>query len=129
MNFDLVRPCAHCPFRSDRPFGLRRERCEDIAAVLFERDLTFICHETKRLPEDRQQHCAGALILHEKLGRPNWRIRLAAFLGLFDPSRLHLDAPVVDTIADFIRIASTWPMTKAAAPLTSARKSRRRGSL
>jgi hypothetical protein len=22
MNFDLVRPCAHCPFRSDRPFAV-----------------------------------------------------------------------------------------------------------
>jgi hypothetical protein len=108
LNFDLVRPCADCPFRSDRPFGLRRERCEEIAAALFRRNRTFICHKTK---DDRrnQQHCAGALILHEKLGQPNWRIRFAAHLGLLDRSRLDLDAPVVDAIADFVRIASTWP--------------------
>ena len=28
------------------------------------------------------QHCAGALILHKKLGRPNWRIPFAGTLGL-----------------------------------------------
>jgi hypothetical protein len=108
MKFELTRPCAHCPFRSDRPFGLRRARCEEIAAALFEHDLTFLCHETKDEPE-KHQHCAGALILHEKLGRPNWRIRCAAMLGLFDPDRLHLDAPVVDNVADFVRIASGEP--------------------
>jgi len=108
MKFDLVRPCAHCPFRSDRPFGLRRARCEEIAAGLFERDQTFICHETSNDPRN-WQHCAGALILHEKLGQPNWRIRFAEFLGLFDPGRLHLDAPVFDNVADFVRIASGGP--------------------
>ena len=40
------------------------------------------------------QHCAGALILHKKLGRPNWRIPFAGTLGLLYPRRLHLDAPV-----------------------------------
>lgn len=100
MKFDLTRPCAHCPFRSDRPFGLRR--AAEIATALFERDLTFICHETLDLAE--HQHCAGALILHEKLGRPNWRIRFAAQLGLFDPARLHIEAPVVDTVAGFLSV-------------------------
>jgi hypothetical protein len=32
MKFDLVRPCTHCPFRSDRPFGLRRGRSKEIAS-------------------------------------------------------------------------------------------------
>jgi hypothetical protein len=108
MSFDLVRPCATCPFRTDRPpFGLRRERCTQIAGDLFKRNRTFICHETAH--DSKYQHCAGALILHEKLGRPNWLIRLAATLGLFDRSRLHLEAPVVDTAADFVRLASGDP--------------------
>jgi hypothetical protein len=68
------------------------------------RDLTFSCHETSG--HSVVQHCAGALILHEKLGRPNWRIRFAHALGLFDPSCLHLDTPVVDSVAEFIRVAS-----------------------
>ena len=105
MKFELARPCAHCPFRRDRPFGLRRARCEEIAAGLFEQDLTFTCHETTS-QRGNEQHCAGALILHEKLGRPNWRIRFAAEFGLFDPQRLHLDAPVVDSVAEFVQVAS-----------------------
>jgi len=40
------------------------------------------------------QHCAGALILHKKLGRPNWRIPFAGTLGLLYARRLHLDARV-----------------------------------
>jgi len=43
---------------------------------------------------DSTQHCAGALILHEKLGRPNWRIPFAGALGLCYARRLKLDAPV-----------------------------------
>ena len=49
-NSTLWRPCAHCPFRSDRPFGVRRARCEKIPTALFGRDLTFTCHETTEQP-------------------------------------------------------------------------------
>ena len=28
----------------------------------------------------------------------------AARLGLFDPVRLHMDAPIVDSVADFVRV-------------------------
>lgn len=31
MNYDLVRPCPHRPFRSDVPAYLHRERCGEIA--------------------------------------------------------------------------------------------------
>jgi hypothetical protein len=117
-----VCPCAHCPFRSDYAFGLRRGRCEEIAAGLFEHDETFPCHETTHEKLQDEQHCAGALILHEKLGRPNWRIRFAAQLGLFDPSRLHLEAPVSIALpiscgsrrAEF-RLRRTEPGDRAAA--------------
>jgi len=85
--------------RARSPRALRGNRRSAIPG-----DLTFACHETTRQPV--VQHCAGALILNEKLGRPNWRIRFAATLGLFDPSRLHLEAPVVDSVEAFVRIAS-----------------------
>jgi hypothetical protein len=62
MKFDL--------FHSGRPFGLRRGRCEEIVSGIFVRDRTFICHKTTGDPA-YTQHCAGALIFHEKLGRPN----------------------------------------------------------
>ena len=83
--------------RARSPRALRGNRRSAIPG-----DLTFACHETTRQPV--VQHCAGALILNEKLGRPNWRIRFAATLGLFDPSRLHLEAPVVDSFEAFVRM-------------------------
>jgi hypothetical protein len=49
-----------------------------------------------------RQHCVGALIPHEKLGKPNWRIRFAHACGLYNPARLDLTAPVVDTIGEFL---------------------------
>ena len=78
VTADLVATMRALPFRSNRPFGVRRARREKIAAALFRRDLTFTCHETTEQPVP--QHCARALILHETLGRPNWRIPFAGTL-------------------------------------------------
>jgi hypothetical protein len=78
VTADLVATVRALPFRSDRPFGVRRARREKIAAALSRRDLTFTCHETTEQPVP--QHCARALILHETLGRPNWRIPFAGTL-------------------------------------------------
>jgi len=89
VTADLVATVRALPFRSDRPFGVRRARREKIATALFRRDLTFTCHETTEQPVP--QHCARALILHEKLGRPNWRIPFAGTLRRVYPRRLHLD--------------------------------------
>ena len=108
------RSCGACaPYRLVQGLpssGRARPRCN--GRTLRCRD-DLICHETTGDPGDTQ-HCAGALIFHEKLGRPNWRIRFAALLGLFDPSRLHLNAPVVDTVADFVRIVSDLWLSAAA---------------
>jgi hypothetical protein len=100
MRFDLVRPCSDCPFRADRRFPLRR--ASEIAEGIFKKDRTFCCHKTVRRWPVEEQHCAGALILHERLGKPNWRIRFAHALGLYDPARLDMLAPVVRSIAEFL---------------------------
>lgn len=111
MKFDLIRPCADCPFRTDTQFHFRPGRAEEIVRSVVEGDLTFPCHKTihgrgrKRRRIDRQM-CAGALILHEKLGKPNWRIRYAHALGLYDPSRLVMASPVVESIEQFVAIQS-----------------------
>lgn len=106
MRFGLVRPCIHCPFRPGGFMGLAR--APEIAESIFHNDHTFACHETvdhdalgRPRTHSKTQHCAGALILHEKLGRPNWRIRFAHRLGLYDPARLDMAAPVFDTVEDF----------------------------
>ena len=50
VTADLVATVRALPFRSDRPFGVRRARREKIAAALSRRDLTFTCHETTEQP-------------------------------------------------------------------------------
>lgn len=102
-HYKLTRPCADCPFRSDRPFYLGAERVAEIqeATNLY----PFGCHNTVDYDGDKpaeyvQAHCAGALILREKLGRPSLVMRLARQCGVYDPTRLDMDAPVYDSWED-----------------------------
>jgi hypothetical protein len=96
----MTRPCSNCPFRADRPFALGRKRVAQI-----EKDTEtypFSCHKTvdygdAKPAEYEEGHCAGALILREKLGRPSLVMRFARMVGVYDPSRLEMDAPVYDS--------------------------------
>lgn len=111
MNFDLIRPCEKCPFRTDCLKGwLGRRRAQEIADALFARDQTFACHETTRhddegemIPHDGEQHCAGAMILMERKGRANQLMRIAERIGIYDRQRLDMAAPVFKTAAAFVR--------------------------
>jgi hypothetical protein len=116
MRFNLKRPCAHCPFRSDVKGFLNPERAEEITTAVLQEDKTFTCHETitgeHDLDDDgipyayhpgaEDQHCAGALILIEKTRSANQMVQLAERLGLWDKSKMHFDAPVFETAADMI---------------------------
>lgn len=109
MDFDLKRPCAKCPFRTDvRPY-LSYGRAEEILVGITAQDATFACHETTQhddegdhIPSSKEQHCAGALILLEKTNQPNQIMRIAERLGLYDRRRLHMDAPVYDCDDDML---------------------------
>jgi hypothetical protein len=113
MNYDLVRPCDNCPFRSDKPFFFSRERAEEIADGITRQQRTFTCHKTTvACGEDEEfggmkdgpnaQHCAGAMILLEKLAQPNQMMRIAERLGMYDRTKLDMDAPVYDSVEEFI---------------------------
>jgi hypothetical protein len=52
--------------------------------------------EDGRNTEDTQ-HCAGALILMEKLETPTNSIRVAERLGMYDRRELDMDSPVFDS--------------------------------
>lgn len=105
MNFDLVRPCADCPFRSDRPAYLRRERVRQILGNGKGRAwwpaASFPCHKTivyddgncATIPPTAQQ-CAGVMIILTREKRPNDAMQLGERFGLFDPARLDMTAPV-----------------------------------
>lgn len=111
MKFDLVRPCADCPFRSDKKFHLARGRAREILRGITREDKTFSCHKTNaRDDEDGDlvetadsQHCAGALIMLERMERPNQMMRIAERLGLYDRRKLDMSSPVYKTEAAMIR--------------------------
>jgi hypothetical protein len=113
MNFTMTMPCvgeATCPFRTDCLSGwLGEERAEEIIEAIIDRQQTFACHKTTKHDEDGEvishkdeQHCAGAMILLEKIERPNQMMRICERIGLYDRTKLQMDAPVFDDTDDFI---------------------------
>lgn len=115
MHFDLIQPCPKCPFRTDcLPGWLGEERAAGIATAITELQQTFACHETVEWDDDEetctpvtvndrnQQHCAGALILLEVLGRPNQLMRWMERLGAYDRRKLKMNAPVFQSVEEFI---------------------------
>jgi hypothetical protein len=106
MKFDLKRPCPACPFRSDVTPYIRAARVKEIERGLVREQGTFACHKTvdyenededgeaEHCPSEGEQHCAGALILLERIGRPNQMMRIAERLGMYDAGALDIEAPV-----------------------------------
>lgn len=109
MKFDLKRPCAHCPFRTDiRPY-LHGARAQEIVDSMIQHDGYFPCHKTIEHDDegegvvlDTSQHCAGATILLEKIDRPNQAMRFFERLGHYDRTALDMDSPVFDTPEAFV---------------------------
>lgn len=103
MKFDLVRPCKDCPFRSDIPGYLSAARVREIVDAITRQQGTFTCHKTNKFEDGEtietrdSQHCAGALIFLERLGRPNQMMRIAERLGGYDHTKLDMDSPVFKT--------------------------------
>lgn len=108
MKFELKKPCKRCPFRNDIQAYLSRDRVEDILDSIIGHQGTFSCHEHNDFTDDgvvegkRAQHCAGALIFLEHLEKPNQMMRIAERVGMYDRTKLQMDAPVFDNESDFI---------------------------
>lgn len=123
MKFDLKKPCANCPFRTDIPFYLRAERAVEIAESLRDKGESFPCHKTVdydagedddgNVVADRdrsnEQHCAGAAIILLKEDRPNQILQVGSRLGLIDLSRYDMGAPVFATMDDFVKANKDVP--------------------
>lgn len=107
MNFELTQPCEKCPFRTDIPPFLTKERICDLEQGLIGKQATFTCHMTNDYSEDgdgvetdKSQHCAGALILLEKLEAPNQMMRIAERLNYYNYKKLKMDSNVFDTFEE-----------------------------
>jgi hypothetical protein len=104
VNYDrLTKPCNTCPFRRDKVFPLRPGRVSTIRDQLAV--FPFPCHNTvdygqNKPPEYEYSHCAGALILLEKISRPSLVMRYAAELGFYDRSKLDMSFPVYDSFEE-----------------------------
>lgn len=112
MKFDLIRPCADCPFRSDKKFYLAKGRAREIIDGITREQKTFSCHKTNTSCDDedgmmreteKSQHCAGALIMLERMNKPNQMMRIAERLGMYDRTKLDMSSPVYRTPAAMIR--------------------------
>ncbi|MET4238599.1 DUF6283 family protein [Bradyrhizobium sp. RT10b] len=131
MKFDLRRPCDNCPFRSDVKFPLEVERVEEIVQAITEKDLTFACHKTTRFdPETgetvrspKEQHCAGALIMLEKMQRPNQMMRISERLGFYDRTKLEMNyVPVYENGKDMIE-SGAWDRGRMRVQTTTLQRS------
>lgn len=120
MNYEMTNPCANCPFRKDIPPFLNYGRVIEIGKSLIRGE--FPCHKTTVMGEGEDadleatkdsQHCAGALILMEKTGQSSQMMRIVERLGMYDHSKLNMDAPVFDS----------WQEMADAQPKRSRRKS------
>lgn len=109
MKFDLKRPCKDCPFRTDINFYLRTDRVKEICHSITVDDATFACHKTTQHDDEgdlqvtkKSQHCAGALIMLEKIDRPNQMTRIMERLGGYDRREMAMKAPVFDSPSHMI---------------------------
>jgi hypothetical protein len=107
--YGLTGPCDACPFRTDKQFPLGVDRRQEIADSLMVEDTEFRCHKTLDYSDGEarvtsgSQVCGGALVVMAKAdqGYPQMT-RIAGRVGMFDPSRLDLDAPVPDDLDDWV---------------------------
>lgn len=104
MKTSMTSPCPECPFRTDVVPYLRRARIKALQEDLVDNQRSFTCHKTLKWVTDEglestpeSQHCAGAMILLEKLEKPNQWMRWMERLGRYDHTKLDMDAPVFDT--------------------------------
>jgi hypothetical protein len=103
--YGMTTPCAKCPFRNDiRPY-LTSDRVREIEHSLLRAE--FPCHTTTEhddegecVPTGNEIHCAGALILMEKEQRSGQMMRIAERLGMYDPTKLDMGAPVYNSFKE-----------------------------
>lgn len=100
MNYEQTKPCPECPFLKENAKSYGKKRLEMYAQG------EFPCHKTAKaveqedgpdefIPTAESQHCAGALIYLEKRNRPHQMMRICERLGMYDHTKLCMEAKVV----------------------------------
>jgi hypothetical protein len=102
VKYEMTKPCDLCPFRNDQKrLRVSAERLGEFAAG------EFPCHKTAEQNEEgdykatgESQHCAGALIMLEKMEQPHQMMRICERIGMYDRTKLDMDAPVFGSFAE-----------------------------
>ena len=103
MKYNMTTPCDECPFLKGSGFTL--------AALKEHASGEFACHKTCKVNDkgvfvprgDKTPHCAGALIFLEKLKQPHQMMRICERMGIYDRTKLDMQAPVGTRVKDFRR--------------------------
>lgn len=104
MNYSMTKPCDECPYLLGSGFSFR--------SLTEHASGEFACHKTCELtesadgndsvfePKQKSLHCAGALIFLEKQNAPHQMMRICERVGLYDHTKLDMNAPVVGKKSD-----------------------------
>lgn len=102
MKYTLTTPCDECPYLIGSGFAYR--------SLAEHASGEFPCHKACVVDEeegayvprsDKTPHCAGALIFLEKQERPHQMMRICERLGLYDRTKLDMNAPVGSKPSDY----------------------------
>jgi hypothetical protein len=131
--YAMTSPCDKCPFRTDVEPYLTPDRVREIGDSLVRSE--FPCHKTTvegdGEDEDELQqvvdgpsarHCAGALIVLEKMEQPSQMMRICERLGMYDRRKLDMDAPVYDSIEEMMQAQKRRRRTGRATAFELGRK-------
>ena len=101
MKYTMYEPCDACPFLKGSGFTYR--------SLTQHASGEFACHKACDLDNHdnyvekkngKTPHCAGALIFLEKLGKPHQMMRICERIGLYDHTKLNMNASVVESASD-----------------------------
>lgn len=93
----MTTPCADCPFLRKFKHGYSLARLRDFARGEFHCHRTGDCDDEGTgdfIPNEKSQHCAGALIFNEKRNQPHQMMRIAERIGRYDRTKLNMKAAV-----------------------------------
>ncbi len=118
MDFDMLKPCAQCPFRRGNEHIVTAGRAAEIGGMMLQpAGGVFPCHKTldysgagegefdesEAAETEKTHHCAGALIFAEKHRNATQMMRIVERLGGYDAAKLMEDAATVGEVWDSLK--------------------------
>lgn len=103
MRYDMKDPCDACPFLKGSGFtfaSLKRHASGEFARHKT-CELDEESGEFEPKPGQKSLHCAGALIFLEKRGEPHQMMRICERIGMYDRTKLNMNANVGSAPSDY----------------------------